>query len=325
MPDPVLLDPRLFTVFSFLNHQGFDDEHREEGMHPLRMAVRKDLHNIPEDLSRQIQQFSQQHPDADWFAYTQYALMVDNPPAFILKPAYKDTWAASLLPAFDGFLQSFYQRAHLDALWEKYLPQYEQEAALFRPDVYKSYDRLWQYLRIPPAQQQAQVLVVPNLLNAFYRATVFHNPVTDMLYVICGPYSDQSPVDATVVHEVLHTVTGPLLQESEDKICSKQALLSLVETLPTVKDNYGGSFKQILDESLIRALTKRISLSSYETGIEAYIQQEYDEGFILIWYFYEKLVNEFEKSDLSFPDYFPELIGEIDMEHEQSRWAQSNQ
>jgi hypothetical protein len=45
MLNPVLLDPRLFTIFSFLNHQGFDDEHRKEGMHPVRMAVRNGLQN----------------------------------------------------------------------------------------------------------------------------------------------------------------------------------------------------------------------------------------------------------------------------------------
>ena len=66
MPDPVLVDPRLFTVFSFLNHQGFDDEHREEGMHPVRIAIREDLRNIPEDLSQEMGQIFQHRPDANW-------------------------------------------------------------------------------------------------------------------------------------------------------------------------------------------------------------------------------------------------------------------
>ena len=118
--------------------------------------------------------------------------------------------------------------------------------------------------------------------------------------------------------------TIPLLQANEDEIHSKQDLLLSVEALPTVKDNYGGNFKHILDESLIRALTKRISLFSYEAGVQAYIQREYDEGFILIWYFYEKLVNDFERRDLSFPDYFPRLIGEIDIDQERNRWIQSH-
>ena len=294
-------------------------------MHPVRLAVREDLQHIPKDLTQEMDQFIQHHPDANWFAYTQYALMLGNPPQLSLSPVYQDTWASSVLSDFDTFLQPFYYRAGIDVLWDRYQPEYEREARLFRPDVYKSFDRLWEYLRISPEQQQTNVRVVPNLLNAFYRATVFDDPATELLYVICGPFSEQSPIDSTVVHEVLHTVTGPLLQANEGRIRSKQELLLLVETLPTVKDNYGGNFKTILDESLIRALTKCISLSPDDAGVQAHIQREYEEGFILIWYFYEKLVNDFEKSDLSFPDYFSRLIGEIDIDQERKRWAQSHQ
>ena len=209
MLDPILIDPRLFTVFSFLNHQGFDDEYREEGMHPVRIAVREDLQNIPEDLSQEMERFSHNHPDANWFAYTQYALMLDNPPHLSFNPVYQGTWAPSVLSGFDIFLQSFYHRARMDVLWDKYQPEYEKEARLFRPDVYKSFDQLWEYLRISPEQQQTNVRIVPNLLNAFHRATVFDDPATEFLYVICGPFSKQSPIDGTVAHEVLHTVTGP--------------------------------------------------------------------------------------------------------------------
>ena len=45
----------------------------------------------------------------------------------------------------------------------------------------------------------------------------------------------------------------------------------------------------------------------------------------MIWYFYEKLVHDFEKSDLSFPDYLPRIIDEIDIDQEKNRWMQGHQ
>ncbi len=121
--DPVLIDERLFSTFALLNALGFDDEYREEGMHPVRIAVRKDLAKRNPGLLEPARQYQGEHPNANWFSYTQYSLMLSGPPFSLLR-GYEDTWAASVLAGFDEVISLFYSDAHLSELWDRHLPVY---------------------------------------------------------------------------------------------------------------------------------------------------------------------------------------------------------
>jgi hypothetical protein len=88
-----------------------------------------------------------------------------------------------------------------------------KEAAFMRPEVLKSVGDMWGYLRISQDQQHSRIRLVPNLMNSYFRATVFEDPVSDIVHVISGPYSKQADIPLTVVHELLHTVIGSTLDQ----------------------------------------------------------------------------------------------------------------
>ncbi len=126
------------------------------------------------------------------------------------------------------------------------------------------------------------------------------------------------------MHEVLHTVTRPLLFRYKAIVDEKAGLLSLVTNKPEVKYNYKGSFATILDESLVRALTWRIVYKRIALRIlKPLIQKEYREGFVLEWYFYDNLAN-YERSKMPFPKFYPNLISRVNIESETERWKQDN-
>ena len=318
--DPVLVDERLFCAFAVLNALGFDDEYREEGMHPVRIAVREELGRVPAGLLAGARRYQEEHAEANWFAYTQYSLML-TPPPFSLQPGYEQTGAASVLRGFDSVLESFHRAANLSTIWYRHLPDYQAEADLMRPLVFRCLGNMWDYLRTPEAQRHDSVRVVPNLLNAYHRATVFDDPVTGITYVVSGPYSEQSQIDLTVVHELLHTVLGPAIADNTSLIEETSELMSLVGHLPTVV-RHQGDFRTIVEESLIRALTKRIGHRSYGPGeADRHTAGEYSEGFVLIWHFMEQLQLQYESVNEPLVAALPRLLASVDIAREKDRWT----
>lgn len=320
--DPVLVDERLFSTFALLNALGFDDEFREEGMHPVRMAVREELSRRDPVLLKPVREYQDEHPDANWFSYTQYSLMLSSPP-FSLLPGYEDTWAASVLRSFDEVTNAFYHDAHLADLWHRHRPVYMEEAAFMRPEVLKSVGDMWGYLRISPDQQHSRIRLVPNLMNSYFRATVFEDPVSDIVHVISGPYSKQAHIPLTVVHELLHTVIGSTIDQLEAEIEASASLMEWVADLPTVIRN-GGRYPTVVEESLIRALTKRIGPQFYEYGdYSGHAAQEYSEGWVLIWHFLEQLESEYEKSEEPFLERLARMLASVDLDAERARWIET--
>ncbi len=318
--DPVLTDERLFSTFALLNALGFDDEFREEGMHPLRIAVREELASRDPALLVVARQYQSEHPEANWFSYTQYSLMLSGAP-FSLLPGYEDTWAASTLSGFDQVIRSFYSGAQLSELWRRHLPEYEREADLVRPEVFKCVGDMWTYLRVHPEEQHSRIRVVPNLLNSYSRATVFLDPMTGIVHVISGPYSEQAQIPLTVVHELLHTVIGSAVDELTSEIKESSSLMDLVKDLPTVVRN-GGDYRTVVEESLIRALEKRIGARLYgQDGDACRTAQEYREGWMLIWHFLEQLNDTYEQSDQRFLTALPQTVSSVDVTREEARWA----
>lgn len=320
--DPVLIDERLFSTFALLNALGFNDEFREEGMHPVRTAVREELARRDPSIFKPARAYQRQHPDASWFAYTQYSLMLSAPP-FSLMSGYEDTWAASVLPGFDHVLRSFYCEALLSELWCQYLPEYEKDADLIRPEVFGCVGDMWTYLRVSREEQHSKIRVVPNLMNSYFRATVFQDPLTGIVHVVSGPYSEQAQITLTVVHELLHTVLGSPLDQLASEVKYSSSLLNLVADLPTVVRN-GGQYDTVVEESLVRALTKRIGSQLYgEEGYVPHAAQEYREGWVLIWHFLEHLESAYEKGHQPLVTMLPEMIAAIDVCAETDRWMRT--
>ncbi|MFC1528885.1 DUF4932 domain-containing protein [Candidatus Latescibacterota bacterium] len=320
--DSVLLDERLFAVFALLNSAGFDDEYRKEGMHPVRIAVREEVGKISSSLSQQIETYLASHASANWFDYSRYALMLEPPPILRPRQPYSDFESVMELQGFDTILREFYTEARINFLWNRHKRFYNEEGEALKKVYIKSLDLMWDYARVPFADRQARIRVVPNLLNSYHRATLFYDIVSDSLYVIRGPLtSEDSQIDIMLVHELLHELLHPVLDREQKIINSTSSLKSLVVNLPTVRDNYDGSYRRVVEESLVRAIEKRLALSFYEEKlVKQALNREYRQGFLLVWHFYELLKDSYEKDRYPLTDIVPTLLQRIDIQTEQRRW-----
>ncbi|MCK4662803.1 MAG: DUF4932 domain-containing protein [Bacteroidales bacterium] len=219
-------------------------------------------------------------------------------------------------------LSKFYKECQIDTLWKKYKKHYNKEIGLHTKELKDEVVFMWDYLKIPKGNSSPinNVIVVPNLLNSYFRATQFEDIVANIVYIIPGPYSENAPIAATVIHEMLHSITRPLLLKNKAIIDSLSSLNDLVKEQPTIKNNYNSNFSIVLDESIVRALTWRIVYRNTDSEfVHKGIQREYKEGFILIWYFYEAF-DDFENNKESLINYYKTLIFNIDINNEKQRW-----
>jgi len=315
-------DERLFTVYSLLNICGFDTEYGKS-MSEVRLGIREDLKNIDPQLLNDLKNFYKDHND--WYDYVCYSFIVNSPPTFTIDEKYQNN---ELIKSFDEFpflLKRFYKECRIDSLWNKYKLKYENEIELHEEELKDYVPLMWNYLKIPDKKRFSidKVLVVPNLLGSHLWATQFEDTIIDKLYVVSGPYSLNAPIAGTVIHEMMHSITGPLLKKHEALIDKFGTLNQIVRDKPTIKENYNSDFHLVLEESLVRALTWKIVYGKVDTKyLHGNIQREYKDGFILIWHFYEAL-GEFEKNNYSILEYYRTLISNIDIDKEEQRWKES--
>ncbi|MBT4485808.1 MAG: DUF4932 domain-containing protein [Candidatus Latescibacteria bacterium] len=324
--DPVLLDVRLFAVFVLLNSAGFDDEYRKEGMHPVRIAVREEVGKISSSLAQQIDTYIASHASANWQDYTRYALMLESPPILRPRQLYSAFESVMELQGFDTILREFYTEARINLLWSRHKRYYDEEGEALHKVYNMSLELMWDYARVPLVDRQARVCVVPNLLNSYHRATLFYDTVSDSLYVIRGPVtSEDTHVDIMLVHELLHELLHPVLDREHKIIDNTSLLKTLVYELPTIRNNYEGSYRRVVEESLVRAIEKRLALSFYEEKlVKQALNREYRQGFLLVWHFYELLEDFYEKDSSPLKDIVPILLKRIDIQTEQNRWEHQN-
>lgn len=314
-------DERLFTIFSLINTCGFDDEHSKK-MSDVRLNIREELKGINPNLKAEIVDFYKKTDNVNWYNYTCYSFMLTQSPNFEVKEEYKNYDVVKKLDGFNLLLTKFYKECKIDILWEKYEKSYNKEIELQTVELKDEVTIMWEYLKIPKGNQSPinNVIVVPNLLNSYFRATQFEDTVANIVYIIPGPYSQNAPIAATVIHEMLHSITRPLLFENITIIDSLNSLNDLVKDKPTIKNSYNSDFGIVLDESIVRALTWHIVfINADKEFVNKGIQREYEEGFILIWYFYEAF-NNFENNKKSLIDYYKTLISNIDINKEKQRW-----
>jgi len=150
-----------------------------------------------------------------------------------------------------------------------------------------------------------------------YYTAFFHETGSDY-WIIRGP-SGGKPGPGAFYHEALHKIINPIV-ESNSNINTK--INSLVElSQERLRGNYYGD-TAILCESFVRTIDKILSSRYYnKSKDELYrmVEDEYRLGHILALYLLENLP-DYELSDKSLKEYYPELIAHIDIEYEKKRW-----
>jgi hypothetical protein len=318
-------DVRLFTAYAFMNAAGNDGEWRKAGMHPIRVAVRKDLQGrLDSVFEKSIREYASHHGGGSWSGYGPFALITSGPPEFRVSydSATSDAECRDIRDLYVGFsplLAEFYKKANVAALWDKYRPLIQAENDLRKPFAQQAIDDITAYCRLNKDffQKNANRIhfQLAPLLSYFTAQTA---RVNGDMYIIAGPQEGE-PSEAEFYHESLHHVINPLVDALDSNTTNRFAgLFKLVDSTSQV--GYGHFY-----EGFVRTLDKVISgkrFSESDSAVAQKVACEYKLGFILCTAIYDQL-KHYEESRETFAEYFPMIVANIDVVRERERWLES--
>jgi hypothetical protein len=265
-------DIRIFTLFSFMNYTGYDDENRV--FSETRKAVRNKLENMNLDLKDNNYY---RNKEVRGYYYVHAIKHLGNPPDFEL--------VSDGLPSYGGLnklqdlpehLEEFYQKANIEKLYNDYNPNYQKKLKEYESQVTDELLEVNNFLRIKE-DQISDLYININLLDSHSRGYGAGN--IDHFYkapmIITGP--SNGPNMQNIVHEYLHGVITPINNQLKSEI---NDLNYLADDVPegSQADNYPSWFS-VVDESIIRAITPKFAGDYFEHGfiLGDYFRERFDE------------------------------------------------
>lgn len=311
--------PQLFAVLAAINSAGYDVNLDSPTNSPLRAAMRKwvDAHH-PASLAR-IKQFYDEHklddPGANISQYISFALTSQAPPDF--KPLLTLEQMPPDAVAIEGFrelLVQFYKEADVASAWQQAQPAYEQALARYHEPVIQAVLQSNSYLRNPTSGTRGHLFQV--FLDLLGAPNQVHTRVYgDYYFVVVTPSAELRTHD--IRHAYLDYLVDPLAIRNSKYFDKKKGLGDLAQASPILADDYKNDFVRLASMCLVRAVEARLDGAAGNS----YVDQSMKEGFILTAYFHEALPI-YEKQELSFALYLPEMIDKLDVAKEDKRIAQ---
>jgi len=285
-------DIRIFTLFSFMNYTGYDDENRV--FSEIREAVRSELEDMNLDLKDNNYYVNK---GVRGYYYVHAIKHLGNPPDFeVISDGLPSYGGLSELHDLPEHLEEFYQKANIKNLYDDYDSTYQKKLNEYESQVTDVLLEVNNFLRIKE-EQISELYININLLDSHSRGYGAGN--IDHFYnapmIITGP--SNGPNMQNIVHEYLHGVITPINNQLKSEI---NDLNYLAENVPEGSQaaNYSSWFS-VVDESIIRAVTSRFS-GKYQ-----------EHGFILGGYFRERF-DEFNNFDGSLKEFIEKLLQEYE-------------
>ena len=285
-------DIRIFTLFSFMNYTGYDDENRV--FSETRKAVRSELEDMNLDLKDNNYY---DNKGVQGYYYVHALKHLGNPPDFeVVSDGLPSYGGLNKLQDLPVHLEEFYQKANIKKLYDDYDSTYQKKMNEYEGEVTNVLLEVNNFLRINE-NQISDLYINPNLLDSHSRGYGAGN--IDRFHkapmIITGP--SNGPNMQNIVHEYLHGVITPINNQLKSEI-NKLSYLSNDVPKGSQADNYPSWFS-VVDESSIRAITARFS-GKYQ-----------EHGFILGGYFRERF-NEFNDFDGSLKEFIKKLLQEYE-------------
>ena len=318
----------LFTVLTAINTCGYDQELNTSD--PLRAQIRtevgKAVQNTPaaQDALAPMCEFYREHqppdPSRDLAQYVSLALYLQEPPTFALKvkQAELPPEAVNLAP-FVPYMQAFYDKAGLHAIWTKFRGQYAHLTEAYHEPLAKMTFDTEIYLRLPSSgymgsdfQVYLDAMGAPGQVNA-------RNYASDY-YIVISP--SNSLKMQQIRHTYLHYLLDPLAMRNGAYFKRLEPLLEQLKSSP-MDDAFKSNISLLVTECLVRAIELRTGSASKTPEAERLktLDQSDQEGYVLTRYFYEALA-KFEKDPAGLRAMYGEMLGGIDVAKETRRTAQ---
>lgn len=311
--------PSLFAVMAAINSVGYDVNLDSPTNSPLRAAVRKWVEARHPASIAKLKVFYDEHlqenPSANISQYVSFALTSQGPPDF--KPLLTLEQMPPDAVALEGLrelLIQFYREADLGNAWQQAQPLIEQALTVYHEPVIQAVLQANSYLRNPTSGTRGHLFqVYLDLLGAPNQVQT--RVYGDYYFVVVTPSAETRMHD--IRHAYLDYLIDPLAIRNAAHFDKKKGLGDLAQASPILAEDYKNDFVRLASMCMVRAVEARLDGAAGN----AFVDQSMKEGFILTAYFYEALPS-YEKQDLSFRLYIPELIDQLDVAKEDKRIAQ---
>jgi tetratricopeptide (TPR) repeat protein len=303
----------IFAVLAAMNAVGYDAEADSPTNHPLRKQLREYIQKLNPDSLSELRRFFRDHKksnaNAELSQYISFALCTNAPdfsyrydPAVLPPDVQPMTELSPLLAAF-------YKEAHLDDLWKKVQPVYDQAIAQYQAPIAQAVLQANAYLRNTTSgylgrrfQIYIDLLGAPNQVQA--------RSYVDDYFIVITPEAEL-PIDQ-IRHGYLHYLLDPLALKYSEAVTAKHALGDYANGSPILEEQYKSDFVLLATECFIKAVESRLDRKP------AAIDQALREGFVLTPAFAEQLT-PYEAQEQSMRLYFRDLVNGIDLKREEKR------
>jgi tetratricopeptide (TPR) repeat protein len=308
----------LFTVLAALDAAGFEGDLDSTANSPVRKQVRdlitaRHLFSL-DALKRAFADFHLEDPGANLSQYISFALTMDAPPDFHsrFKPEELPP-DVRRLEGLDVRIAKFYEEAGIGNLWKQFRPDYDRVIYDYHAGVTQALLETNAYLRNPTSgsrgrrfQIYVDLLGPPNQVQTrSYR---------DDYFVVVTPSAE--PQIDQVRHAYLHYLLDPLALRYYDTLSRLKPLGEFANPAPALDNSFKNDFLLLATECIIKAVESRLAHSAQEK--QALAVQAMSEGFVLTPALAENLAL-YEKQELAMSQYYLDLVGQIDLAHEDKR------
>jgi tetratricopeptide (TPR) repeat protein len=299
---------QLFAVMCALHAAGYQANVSGAAMHPVRARLRGEMLRLQGPAVEALRQFYRDHvlsdPAATLARYVSFAMSVGRPPDFkFAVPRDEIPPEALALEGFNEILAAFDREAGIQKLWEGVQAEYEREIRRVQPALSQVVVVSSTYLReiIKPQSGRTFTVYVEPLMGG----TTSFRTIGDAYALMLNPGSEL-PVDE-VRHALLHFLLDPLPLRYRAATQSKRVFLHYAARAPRLPAEYKDDFESFLTECLVKAVELRLKKLPPQ-HLAAAIDQEEQNGFVLVRALVRELENNFEKAEPAMSYYFPDLL-----------------
>jgi hypothetical protein len=330
--DPVTIshDETLFTALAAINNCGYDAElGTSDG---LRGIIRGEIgHNVEQSETARsaanavcgVYRDHQQADDTRTLSqYVSLALYMNPPPAFTTKVKESDlppdaSGVLGLIPV----LSKFYTEVGVHQIWESHAAGYQELESRYHDALTKMVRDTELYLRLPSGGYEGRTfrifvepLGAPSEINARNYGTEY--------FVMVSPGSNSTLKMEQIRHAYLHYLIDPAVGKFAASLTRLDPLLDALKLAP-MDESFKSDASLLVTECVIRSIEARTAEGGKAPlGVQdRMVEDSARQGFVLTRYFYDRLL-EFEKSDVGFRNFVPQMLSQIDVRREQRRASQ---
>jgi tetratricopeptide (TPR) repeat protein len=219
------------------------------------------------------------------------------------------------LEGFSDILSNYYTEQKIGRMFREVQPLYDREIDRLHDPISQILFQSGTYLRavVDPSMPKTFTIIVEPLVG---RITNVRNFVDHYAIILSG--SEEIPTDV-VRHAYLHFLLDGLPLQYPHVIAVKRPLYEIAAKAPRLAPDLKDDLPSWFGECTVRAVEIKLKKMS-PSEREAALQSSDADGYVLVRPIFIGLT-EYEKTEPSFRDYFPDLVRAIDVKTEQTRVA----